>query len=473
MQTLNVGWMGRRWARGGRLAAAVLGLGLALTAPPPAAAQTPGELVVIADEAQPIPGPGTDPNARPEGQASWSHPPGGSPRLDLGWHFLRLFDIDADGRDDLCGLYGLPGGQYAYGCVINNWQGSFAGRIVQAQAFNGSPNTSIHGTMALVDLDGNGERHLCGRTAEGMKCQHFNRSSRQFDPAVRLLAADPSAEFSDANGWNQEAYHATIGFARMSGRTALCGRGRAGVMCFLRNRGAFNTTPFWAHAFGDGNLWDQPQYFRTLRYVDINGDGHSDVCARGRAGILCSMWQILPSRFLDPVLVSKQYSDAAGWGSEMYYRSIRFADISGDGLADVCGRGTWGLYCGINPSRGGALVPLGGDEMALAQNGMSNGNGWGTPPARLDSIVVVDFDADGRNDVCGLNQPSFRGFPDLYCTHSDSTSTGPRFAPLVLRTTNVAAIDDTVVAGRIHAGGRIGFCWRLADGSVNCSVRWP
>jgi len=49
---------------------------------------------------------------------------------------------------------------------------------------------------------------------------------------------------------------------------------------------------------------------------------------------------------------TRDFSDAQGWnGSETYYGSIRLADVNGDGLADVCGRGIAGIYCNLSRNR--------------------------------------------------------------------------------------------------------------------------
>jgi len=39
------------------------------------------------------------------------------------------------------------------------------------------------------------------------------------------------------------------------------------------------------------------------------------------------------------------FSDAKGWKDPAYYSTIQFPDINGDGIAGVCGRGTFGIGC--------------------------------------------------------------------------------------------------------------------------------
>jgi len=228
---------------------------------------------------------------------------------------------------------------------------------------------------------------------------------------------------------------------------------------------------FLQPAFADGYGWNQPQYYRTIRYVDADGDGDTDICARGDQGILCSAWRRTPNSHFDPaVLMTGQFRDGYGWGDARYFTSIRFGDLSGDGPPEICGRGGGGLYCGVNRSTAYFLRPLNGDEYVLVQTDMNDGQGWGQPANLLDSLFIVDFDKDGKNDVCGLNAPN-GGYPDLFCAKSRSTSASAAFDPLVTRTRNVNT-SDRIVAGHLYTNGGIGFCWRLVDGSVNCSAPW-
>jgi hypothetical protein len=142
--------------------------------------------------------------------------------------------------------------------------------------------------------------------------------------------------------------------------------------------------------------------------------------------------------------------------------------VSGDGPPDFCGRGGGGLYCGINHSVAGVPHKLAGDEFTIVQPQMSDSANWGARPERLQSLMLVDIDGDGRKDVCGLNDS---GYPDFVCALSRSTPTGAAFDSLVVRTRNVASVDAIVMSGHIYKTG-MGFCWRLIDGSINCSAPW-
>jgi hypothetical protein len=225
-------------------------------------------------------------------------------------------------------------------------------------------------------------------------------------------------------------------------------------------------------AFSDANGWSWPQYYRTLQYVDFDRDGHTDICARGSAGIVCSVWRPAAG-FAPPVVWTLFFNDTTGFSADRYYPSIRIADINGDGSPDVCGRGIWGLYCVINPSPPGQLtMPT---RSGLGQPEMTDAARWGLPSELLDSLHIVDFDRDGKRDVCGLVQLSAQGSPDFLCSHSLSPATVPLFAALVKRTGSVITLEK-VVAGRLYdtpgTPRAMGFCWTTLTRSVSCSAEW-
>src|SRR5207302_200819 len=104
---------------------------------------------------------------------------------------------------------------------------------------------------------------------------------------------------------------------------------------------------------------------------DVTGDGRPDVCGRGVSGIWCA--QNTGSAFTLPFwtgLWTSQFSDSSGWNAEKYYATLQFADVDGDGKADICGRGASGIYCGR--STGAAFADAG----TLVVNDFSDAGGW-------------------------------------------------------------------------------------------------
>src|SRR5205085_2437553 len=135
--------------------------------------------------------------------------------------------------------------------------------------------------------------------------------------------------------------------------TDVCGRGGAGIYCALAgmNGGTPTLGPktLWSQGidFGDQQGWkSDASFWSTIRFVDINGDHKADVCGRGTAGIYCgistgSAFSSLSAPF------STFFSNANSWANVIYYSTIQYADVNGDGYADVCGRASDGVWCGL------------------------------------------------------------------------------------------------------------------------------
>jgi hypothetical protein len=108
-------------------------------------------------------------------------------------------------------------------------------------------------------------------------------------------------------------------------------------MCGLSSGNGFSTATLWSSAFSDNSGWGTtPSYWATIRFPDVDGDGRADVCARGIAGILCA--RSTGSGFGPITLWDPNPSDAAGWGARQYWATIQFPDVDGDGRSDMCAR---------------------------------------------------------------------------------------------------------------------------------------
>lgn len=481
----------RQWAGPLRHAALAVSLGAAALLAAPAAVWA--QSVSVSDTEQPVAGTGAWIWNDRDDTTAWSRR---SPSLiysGAGWRYILLADMNGDGLDDLCGLYGpLNNQKYVYGCVLNEGSSGrhrFAGNLIQAHAFNAAPTPSIHSTIVAVDYTGDGKRDLCGRTTAGLVCQP--RTATGFG-APRLL----SAAFSDQYGWTEERYFSSIHFPPPSNQFIVCARGSEGGFCMERLATLFSL-PGGAelirersYGFADWWGWNRPEHFRSFRFVDMNADGWLDMCGRGDAGIWCSTW--LPqagggSMWEPPVLWTGQYANGYGWADQRYFNSIIYGDLNGDGRSDVCGRGGAGLYCGISqmaPAHNRAAQQFAG-AYTLAQAQFPDATGWGANWLELRSLQIVDFDNDGKGDVCGLLRD------DFFCARSRSTTAGAVFDPLqrrikqatpVVGNPNAATPNferDRVVAGRLYpatVGGmavkRTGFCWVDPESSVSCSNPW-
>jgi len=230
--------------------------------------------------------------------------------------------------------------------------------------------------------------------------------------------------WTDAQGWDDPEYQLTIELADVAGdpRAELIGRDFMGVGVHSyeidTDRGWWGA---WLPRFGSESRtedlstprWASPDRYRTIRYADLDGDGVDEMVAHdngadgvgliafeyesdGGAGSIDGNWvplntgfsliigtdwskpeyyetfrvgKLLPGDAEQLVVRSKQgmigirwnpsagdfelfselpeedhFADEFGWNQRLYFSSLHLADIDGDGLDEVTGRGRDGLY---------------------------------------------------------------------------------------------------------------------------------
>ena len=53
-----------------------------------------------------------------------------------------------------------------------------------------------------------------------------------------------------------------------------------------------------------------------------------------------------------PGIATNYLTDGQGWGNEIYYASIAYPDVTGDGKPDLCARGSGGIFCASGDGAG-------------------------------------------------------------------------------------------------------------------------
>jgi murein DD-endopeptidase MepM/ murein hydrolase activator NlpD len=292
---------------------------------------------------------------------------------------LRAGDLDGDGRDDLC--IRTPDGVQCALAVPGGFGAPFDGpALSDALSWNAPDN---YGTLRLGDIDGDGTADVCVRANVGMRCYRFAQGAFQGSWAGPAWGEDA--------GWLEATHWASITLADVDGdgRADLCGRTQEGWDCHLAVDGGFDAAhegPRWSDATG----WNDPTNAWTFRLGDVDGDGDLDVCARANAGIRCAWWD---GTAHSPRFDGPAWSDEAGWGTLARARSIRLADVTGDGRADLCGVDAAGPVC--HPSVGTGF----GDPFRPPESGELDG--W-----LLAGPACADRDGDGRADCRPTDEPA-------------------------------------------------------------------
>jgi len=267
---------------------------------------------------------------------------------------------------------------------------------------------NIWQTAKFIDIDGKPSigADFCIRSPSGIQCA-------QAVGAGGWQVASWDTTFSDASGWaTTPAYWSTIQYPDVNGdkKADVCGRGVGGILCGLSDGTKFGTPTQWTTEYPDSSGWaGAPSHYGTIRFPDLNGDGKADVCGRSTLGLVCGL--STGTSFQAVTLWDDYYTNGGPWDEDpAYWATIQYADIDGDGKQDVCGRAANGIVC--RRSTGTTFGPVELWVQDFADNGgwAGNQNLWGT-------IAVTDINGDGRADVCG------RSNSGVVC----ALSTGKRF----------------------------------------------
>jgi hypothetical protein len=204
-------------------------------------------------------------------------------------------------------------------------------------------------SIRFADVDGDGYADVCGRTTTGVSCAR-NTQGGAFAPST----AWTTSNFTDAGGWNADAYASTVQLADVNGDGAadVCGRGPSGLVCAVSNgSNAFVHDRVWSFRgdFGDAAGWNAAAgYYGSIHFGDVNGDGLADACGRNASGLTCALSDAVAFQQGMP-LQPGAFTNAQGWLPDAYGTSLRIADMNHDGRADACGRSGAGLVCTTTP----------------------------------------------------------------------------------------------------------------------------
>ena len=202
---------------------------------------------------------------------------------------------------------------------------------------------------------------------------------------------------SDASGWADPANYQTLRLADYTGdgKADLCAHADDGMMCWPSTGTGFGPG-IQTGALSDANSWARPEYYSTIRMADVSGDGKADLCARGAAAFYC--WLSNGAGFAASYIKGPLLSDANGWDDPDNYATLRMGDVNGDGKADVCARANDRFLCWLS---NGAGFPTQVEGPSL-----SDGNGW-DDLANWSTLRLADVNGDQKADVCARADSRF------------------------------------------------------------------
>lgn len=202
-------------------------------------------------------------------------------------------------------------------------------------------------TIQCADIDGDGRDELLGRSQDPASYQPTSSAGLnvwKFD-GTNWTQMQSLTTMSDANGWNQPQQYATIQCADIDGDgiAEVIGRDSAGlhVWKYYPNNGGWKLGIDQSD-FSDANGWNVPEYYSTIQCADVDGDGQAEILARSSFGIEVYHHNKTTGE-LDHQSTLGDFADVHGWGDPEFYSTIQFADINGDGKAELLARSVGGI----------------------------------------------------------------------------------------------------------------------------------
>jgi hypothetical protein len=251
-----------------------------------------------------------------------------------------------------------------------------------------------YSTIQTADIDGDGQTEVLARWIDGLTVYRFENGT--------LLRHSRLSALSDNAGFYQPSWYSTIQTAVLDpklGQADLLARESDGIHVFRydckkhqwRELGAHASVRPFADADASGTDWTQPKHYSTIQLADLTGDGAAELVGRGRNGIQTWRWNPTAENWTQ-LCPSGPLTDDEGFEQEPYYYSIQLIDVNRDGVAELLARAPTGIQTYRWSHSGWAMIsasgPFGDDAGFLA--------------GKRYKSVRASVDAIGRTWLYGL-----------------------------------------------------------------------
>ena len=171
--------------------------------------------------------------------------------------------------------------------------------------------------------------------------------------------------------------------------------------------------------FSDSNWASSIGYYGTIRLADVSGDGQADVVGRYANGIMVAKASSSGLGFDAATYWTSDFSDAQGWSPAEYSTTLQCADVDGDGDSDIMMRYSDGVWVALSNGSG-----FGTKTRWTTQFSDTPDQNWDSDIGYYGTMRLADVDKDKKADLIG------RGASGIYV----AKSTGTGFSPATLWT---------------------------------------
>jgi hypothetical protein len=184
-----------------------------------------------------------------------------------------------------------------------------------------------YSTIQTADIDGDGESEVLARWIDGLSIYRFENGT--------LLNHSRISALSDNAGFYEPSLYSTIHTAvldRKLGQADVIARERDGIHVFRYDATQHQWRELGSHARfrpfadkdADGTDWTQPKHYLTIQLADLTGDGVAELVGRGQNGMQVWQWKTADERWAQ-TSAGGELSDSQGFDQEPYYYSISWS----------------------------------------------------------------------------------------------------------------------------------------------------
>jgi len=292
----------------------------------------------------------------------------------IGKHIRSVIDMNADGLPDIVGFADV--GVYV---ALNNGHGFDASKR-WSNDFGSNVWDQSKYIRTLCDINGDGYPDIVGFGYDRVYVA-YNKEGNGFGVKSAWIN-----DFDYKDGWRVDKHDRFMVDVNGDGLSDIVGFADIGVHVSLNTGHGFETKVKWSNNFG-ANIWgDKSKYIRTM--ADVNGDGLPDIVGFG--GSRGTYVALNTGYGFGAMRVWTDEFGSNRWSVKKHVRML--SDVNGDGLDDIVGFGDNVVYVALSNGHGFENKRVWANDFGYCLC-------WRVAD---NDRVLPDVDGDGLPDIVGF-----------------------------------------------------------------------